>query len=114
MKTIKWNKTSNGLAYAENAEISHLKKEAGICTFTITQFHMEECECEEHTYYLGQVDRNTFMYMGNSEWRGHIIYDIQNIEDTERLLMEDNEYTYVEAHIIASALKLIAADNFNI
>lgn len=114
MKTIKWNKPYAGQAYAGNVEIDLLKKEAGICTFKIIQLHMEECECEEHIYYLGQVGRNTFMYMDNTERRGHIIYDIQNIEETERLLMEDNKYNSEDAHILASALKLIATDNFNI
>ena len=114
MKAIKWNKTYNGRIYGENIEISNLEKEAENCTFTITQFHMEECKCEEHVCYLGQVGGNTFMYMDNTKQRGHIINDLQNIEDIERLLLEDNEYTSEDAHILASALKLIATDNFNI
>lgn len=111
MKKIKWDKTYNTQAFGECLEINSLTKEAGICTFKLAQVDLFE-EYESNIFYLGKVGRNTFMYMDNSEWKGHIIYDIYDTETTETLLMEDNEYTYKEAHIIASALKLIATDNF--
>ena len=54
------------------------------------------------------------MYMDNNQWKGHIIYNINDTVSIEILLMKDNKYTYKEAHVIASALKLMATENFNI
>lgn len=111
MKKMKWNKTYNTQVFGECLEINNLRNEAGICTFKIAQVGPFE-EYENNTYYLGKVGRNTFMYMDNNEWKGHIIYNIYDTVSTETLLMEDNEYTYKEAHVIASVLKLMAMDNF--
>lgn len=111
MKRMKWNKTYNTQAFGECLEINTLKKESGICTFKIAQVVPFE-EYESNTYYLGKVGRNTYMYIDNNEWKNHIIYNIYDTVPTETLLMEDNEYTYKEVHVTASALKQIAMDNF--
>lgn len=113
MKKINWNKTYNAKVYEERIKISNIKKDSEMCTFRIAHDDLFE-DYENNIYYLGKVGRNTFMYMDNNEWKGRIIYNINDAVSIEKLLMEDNEYTYKEAHVIASALQLMATENFNI
>lgn len=64
-------------------------------------------------FVLGELEYPRVWFMDRNLWKGHIFWDIHNIEINTELLHQDNHYDRRTAQDIASLFSLLAEKYFS-